>query len=70
MTRRPSGPSGRHSNPRRQLSQSEAAWKEQDALAAREGKTWAEWARETLRMRAAISVALGALDVDDLRLED
>lgn len=50
MTKRSSGPSGRHSNPRRQLSQSVAAWHEQDRLAAREGKTWADWARERLQL--------------------
>lgn len=50
MSKRTSGPSGRHSNPRRQLSQGEAAWHEQDRLAAREGKTWADWARERLQL--------------------
>lgn len=46
--KRRSGPSGKHVNPLRQLSQTPEEWEAQDALAAARGMSWAQWARATL----------------------
>lgn len=50
--KRTSGPSGKHKNPQRLLSQEPAEWELQDAVAAAEGVTWAEWARRQLQRLA------------------
>lgn len=47
--KRPSGPSGKHKNPQRLLSQSPEEWEAQDAVAASLGLSWAEWARGVLQ---------------------
>lgn len=40
--------SGKHTSPRRKLTQSEAEFAAQDALAAAAGLSWSQWARQRL----------------------
>jgi hypothetical protein len=53
IPRRPSGPSGQSSLPRRALVQPQEAWDEQDAAAAAEGVSWSKWIQDAARQKLA-----------------
>lgn len=57
-SKRASGPSGRHSDPRRKLSASAESWLLWDLAAAHAQQSFAEWARSVLTLAAAASLKL------------